>query len=94
MKPSLWPLGSENVGNNEGNQKINVGPSLGGVLSTLYKYAIFGQYRDHSCLTQLLMDFGNILSVFLNENTIALLLALRRKLAVCASIGGWLGIGR
>lgn len=24
----------------------------------------------------------------------ALLLALRRKLAVCASIGGWLGIGR
>lgn len=30
----------------------------------------------------------------LNKNTIPLLLALRRKLAVCASIGGWLGIGR
>ena len=33
-------------------------------------------------------------SKLLNKNTIALLLALRRKLAVCASIGGWLGIGR
>lgn len=29
-----------------------------------------------------------------SDGTMALLLALRRKLAVCASIGGWLGIGR
>lgn len=30
----------------------------------------------------------------LNDLTLILLLAFKRKLAVCASIGGWLGIGR
>lgn len=30
----------------------------------------------------------------LNYLTLILLLAFKRKLAVCASIGGWLGIGR